>query len=178
MLCYFQNETSWDKFTSISTLFKDLPSVAFRKRIPMLDEGDVSSVITSKLEDQHSSIGIWNPTISSIITGKKFVLRNLIYHYKCIVANILRHSVLICPVGALCVQYQNEDIWHLLQTRIQQLQLSQAESQLCDILRCNSLLFHPEFDYQAASLFLKAATALIRLSTLHLPALVQTYRDV
>lgn len=75
------------------------------------------------------------------------------------------------------MQYQHEDMWHLLQNRIQQLQLSHVEWQLCDVLSCNPLLFNPDLDYQAASLFLKAATALSRLTTLNLPVLVQTYRE-
>lgn len=73
------------------------------------------------------------------------------------------------------MQYQSEEIWNLLQMRIQQLQLSQAEWQVCDILSSDPLLMDPDLQRSAAPFFLKAATALSRLTVLNLPVLVKTY---
>lgn len=61
--------------------------------------------------------------------------------------------------------------------RIQQLQLAQAEWEVCNILSCEPLLCNPDLHFTAAPLFLKAATALSRITTLNLPVLVKTCHE-
>ncbi|KAJ1522857.1 hypothetical protein ONE63_002005 [Megalurothrips usitatus] len=138
------NESRWSKFTS-SGLFDKLPTYS--------SEGCSGKIPFEEDEDEEGhtpsqssseSSGIWNPAITNMAS-----------------------------VGAFCVQYQSEEIWNLLQMRMQQLQLSHAEWQICDILSCDPLLCNPDMHYPAASLFLKAATALSKLTCLNLPVLVK-----
>lgn len=144
------NEKRWEKFpcNGLISGLQAVTSKGCHRRLPMFEEDQDTSQNSSKLENSLPYLGIWNRAVCNMFS-----------------------------VSALCVQYQNEDIWNLLQSRMQLLQLSQAEWQVCNILNFNPLLSNPELDYQAAPLFLKAATALCRLTSLNLPVLVKTYHS-
>lgn len=146
------NETKRSKITSFNGVLKDLPchiSGEHYGKIPIFEEENSSSKIAvSQTDNNNSFVGVWNPTICNTLS-----------------------------VGAFCIQYQNEVIWNLLQMRIQQLQVAQAEWEVCNILSCNPLLCNPDLHFSAAPLFLKAASALSRITTLNLPVLVKTCHE-
>ncbi|KAK3914133.1 Cell death protein 3 [Frankliniella fusca] len=144
------NERRWENFPSNGLIngLKAVTPKGCHRGNPMFQEDQITSQTSSLVENGLPYFGIWNNAVCSLFS-----------------------------VHALCVQYQNEDIWTLLQSRMQQLQLSQAEWQVCNILSHNPLLTNPELDFKAAPLYLKAATALCHLTSLNLPVLVKTYRS-